>query len=110
MLKGLDMMIWETFGRLGLDTQVKPVLKYDNGYDETKLFLGNSTEYYMSGWCRVEGEEAMSAMIEEWRGGENLEDNDIFWLSAPKHEELQLTYIAVSGIQTRLGGNPEWWL
>lgn len=27
MLKGLDMPVWETFGRLGLEASVKPVLR-----------------------------------------------------------------------------------
>lgn len=35
-------------------------------------------------------------MIKDWRGGEKLDAADVCWLTAPKHGQVGLTYIAVS--------------
>lgn len=97
MLKGLDMVIWETFGRLGFEASVKPVLSLENFYeDEDPMIIGNNRALHMSGMMRIEDDHEMDEQIEEWRGGETLNFKQVYWLTKPNHKQLQLAYIAVS--------------
>ncbi|KAK7707276.1 hypothetical protein SLS63_013793 [Diaporthe eres] len=97
MLKGLDMVIWETFGRLGFEASVKPVLSLENFYeDEDPMIIGNNRALHMSGMMRIEDYHEMDEQIEEWRGGETLNFKQVHWLTKPNHKQLQLAYIAVS--------------
>jgi hypothetical protein len=96
MLKGLDMIIWEAFGRLGLEASVKPVLSLDDFYDEDRMVVGNNRALHMSGGQRIEDYDEMDDEIRDWRGDETLTFEDVHWLTKPTHKQLQLTYIAVS--------------
>lgn len=97
MLKGLDMVIWETFGRLGLEASVKPVLSLENFYeDEDPMILGNDRALHMSTLMRIEDYDEMDEQIRQWRGGETLDFKEVHWLTKPNHKQLQLAYIAVS--------------
>lgn len=98
MLKGLDMAVWETFGRLGLEASVKPVLR-DEGvkYEERDNWVvGNDRALHLSKVGRADCNEVMDLHIGEWRGGETLTFEEIHWLTDPSHKEIQLPYIAVS--------------
>ncbi|KAK2615390.1 hypothetical protein N8I77_002149 [Diaporthe amygdali] len=99
MLKGLDMVIWETFGRLGLEASVKPVLNVEDFYqyeDEPRdpMIVGNDRALQMSNMMRIEDYDQMDEQIEQWRGGETVNFKEIHWLTKPNHKELQLAYIA----------------
>lgn len=101
MLKGLDMVLWEAFGRLGLEASVKPVLNLEDlyeGFDENKdpMVVGNDRALHMSKFMRIEQYDQMDEQIKEWRGGETLRFKEVHWLTKPNHKQLQLTYIAVS--------------
>lgn len=97
MLKGLDMVIWETFGRLGLEASVKPVLSLENFYeDESPMIVGNDRSLHMSNMLRIEDYDEMDEQIRQWRGGETLSFKEVHWLTKPNHKQLQLAYIAVS--------------
>lgn len=91
------MVIWETFGRLGFEASVKPVLSLENFYeDEDPMIIGNDRALHMSGMMRIEDYHEMDEQIEEWRGGETLNFKQVHWLTKPSHKQLQLAYIAVS--------------
>lgn len=101
MLKGLDMIIWEAFGRLGLKASVKPVLSLEYFYededeDKDRMVVGNDRALHMSRMMRIEDYSEMDEQIKEWRGGETLNSEEVHWLSKPTHKQLQLAYIAVS--------------
>lgn len=95
------MVIWETFGRLGLEASVKPVLNVEDFYqyeDEPRdpMIVGNDRALQMSNMMRIEDYDQMDEQIEQWRGGETVNFKEIHWLTKPNHKELQLAYIAVS--------------
>lgn len=97
MLKGLDMVIWETFGRLGLEASVKPVMNLENfRYDGDPMIIGNDLELHMSDMMRIEDYDQMDEQIREWRGDETIPFKQVHWLTKPNHKQLQLAYIAVS--------------
>lgn len=97
MLKDLDMVVWETFGRLGLETSVKPVMNLQKfRYDGDPMIIGNNRALHMSDMMRIEDYRDMDEQIEEWRGGETLNFKQVHWLTKPNHKQLQLAYIAVS--------------
>lgn len=97
MLKGLDMVIWETFGRLGLEASVKPVMNLENfRYDGDPMIIGNDLELHMSDMMRIEDYDQMDEQIREWRGDETVPFKQVHWLTKPNHKQLQLAYIAVS--------------
>ncbi|KAL1866874.1 hypothetical protein Daus18300_006577 [Diaporthe australafricana] len=103
MLKGLDMVLWEAFGRLGLEASVKPVLNLEDFYenleedfdeDKHRMVVGNDRAPHMSQFLRIEEYEQMDDQIKEWRGSETLNFKDVHWLTKPNHKQLQLAYIA----------------
>lgn len=101
MLKGLDMIIWEALGRLGLKASVKPVLSLEYFYDDEdedkdRMVVGNDRALHMSRMLRIEDYSDMDRQIKEWRRGETLNSEEVHWLSKPTHKQLQLAYIAVS--------------
>lgn len=99
MLKGLDMIIWEAFGRLGLEASVKPVLSLEYFYDDEdqdRMIVGNDRAFHMSRMMRIEGYDEMNEQIRRWSGGETLNSEEVHWLSKPTHKQLQMAYIAVS--------------
>lgn len=101
MLKGLDMVIWETFVRLGLESSVKPVLNLEDFYEyedpnKDPMVIGKDRALYMSEMMRIEDYSQMDEQIREWRGGETLDSQEVHWLTEPNHKQLQLAYIAVS--------------
>lgn len=101
MLKGLDMIIWEAFGRLGLEASVKPVMNVDNFYyeedDRELMVIGNERALRINeGSMRMEDYYYMDKELAEWRGGETLKSKEVHWLTKPTHKQVQMAYIAVS--------------
>ncbi|POS73066.1 hypothetical protein DHEL01_v208545 [Diaporthe helianthi] len=110
MLKGLDMIMWEAFGRLGLEASVKPVMDVEEFYeglydyyeendqvpipDRDLMVIGNDRALHMSQGLRIEEYDQMDDEIAEWRGDETLKSKEVHWLTKPTHKQVQMAYIA----------------
>lgn len=110
MLKGLDMVIWETLTGLGLQTEVKPVLftdrsdcdykgldgdEFENKFPEA--ILGSDFRMYKDSYDRVDGWEELKGVYTGWGWDEDdIRYRNVHWLTEPGPMELQLLYKAVS--------------
>lgn len=102
-LKGLDMVIWETFTALGLFAEVRPVAFVGPG--RSAAVVGNSFPLLVSDEeVDDEGGDAVREKLKFLRENWIQEDTDmrnvsfdqITWLTRPSNKELQAVYIAVS--------------
>ena len=97
-LKGLDMVIWETFTALGLLAEVRPVAFVGPG--PSGVVVGDSFPVTMS-HKRVgnDVEDKHEFLQENWikDDGEmqKIPLDRITWLTRPSHKELQAVYITV---------------
>ncbi|KAB5542402.1 hypothetical protein GE09DRAFT_1244641 [Coniochaeta sp. 2T2.1] len=123
-LKGLDMVVWETFKALGVGLSVKPVIAVDRYHEEidkwyaakpdrhnqaaNKAWLdkepregqsyggvvGDKLKLAFSGAFQVESSEERMEMYRKWKGRGAVRYDDVTWLNEPTHREMQLLYTA----------------
>jgi hypothetical protein len=118
-LKGLDMVIWETFRSLGIEPAIHPVIKLTDGELEGMLddwkarrprvkkgkswvawqeekpqegVVGKDLHIRFINY-EVRGASEEKEMYDNWQG--NVKYKDVTWLNKPTHRELQLLFITV---------------
>jgi len=102
------MVLWETFNSLDLTVELRPVVKYSERADDEDeeeeedrpvALLGTDFEVYLTdsvvGFGKTEDD-----VLKEWGDRRkpvlDVEYGDVHWLTRPRHQELQLVYVAVS--------------
>lgn len=93
MLKGVDMVVWQTFASLGLDSLVRPVIDVEEGQNEGRhegRIVGGSLRRYFGGF-----EEDGTDLLEDFLD-ESIDPEGVYWLNGPGNKEPQIDYIAVS--------------
>lgn len=96
MLKGLDMMVLEAFRRLKVDANIKPVLESKNYEGDFEMIIGREPSRRRENLYSCEQEGGVGWMVDEWRGGEELDYKKVHWIGEPLHKQVQMSYIAVS--------------
>lgn len=100
-LKGLDMVVWETFTALGLFAEIRPVAFVGPG--RSAAIVGNSFPLLVSDEeVDDEGDEGVEEKLkflqEDWIKEDtdmtNVSFDRITWLTRPSNKELQAVYIA----------------
>ncbi|KAB5526400.1 hypothetical protein GE09DRAFT_1229243 [Coniochaeta sp. 2T2.1] len=102
-LKGLGMVVWETFKALGVKLFVKPVLtvEYDperDGEEEPTGgggVVGDKFQLATDEYGRLETTQDYVDLYRRWKGrGGPVNYKDVTWLNKPTHQELQLLFTA----------------
>lgn len=99
-LKGVDAAVWESFKALGIDVEIAPIVRVDR--DVRRLFpephrykyvVGHKFGVKKDGQLEVDEGRQYNALFEGWGA---YDDGPIYWLTKPKHSELQIIYTAAS--------------
>ncbi|KAL2871859.1 uncharacterized protein BJX67DRAFT_376715 [Aspergillus lucknowensis] len=92
-LKGSDLVVYSVFKSLGIEVQVRPVLRESSdAYGATRV--GESLWEYSITHSQVEDDNLsdMQQVIDEEFPSDYVED--FTWISSPGHEEMAFSYVA----------------
>lgn len=103
-LKGVDAAVWECFKALGVDVYIAPLVKmddsllYEDSSDEATQYsshwiVGKKFGVHQDNSYQVDDASDYQKMYAKWGRSTN---GPIYWLTDPKHSELQIIYTAAS--------------
>ncbi|KAK0717970.1 hypothetical protein B0T26DRAFT_711472 [Lasiosphaeria miniovina] len=94
-LKGVDMVIWQGFQRLGCGVCLRPILNADcwNPEDAELIVGGEDFSMHISE-CELRDRRDLEGILDEWDKDEDIKHDDIAWLNEPGNTQTQLIYTA----------------
>ncbi|KAK3361121.1 oxidoreductase [Lasiosphaeria ovina] len=94
-LKGVDMVIWQGFQRLGCGVCLRPILNADCWDEEDgELIVGGEDFSMHISECELRDRDDLEYILDEWDKEEDIAHADIAWLNEPGNTQAQLIYTA----------------
>ncbi len=92
-LKGVDAAVWECFKALGVDVDIAPLIFDESSEYSPNWVVGKKFGVHQDDSYQVDDASEYHEMYAEWG---HYTDDPIYWLTDPKHSELQIIYTAAS--------------